>query len=477
MGFTTTLPWSVPATGAVKAMVCRQAAWPLWIDQTMTSYGYFVAYRLVGVATVAGGIGIDSTLEQWATQAQTTLSSRWGVSNMICPHVYPLIGVDQGVGSTPFSYIPAGTFYSIGLYGLALPAACTYDVELEIWNSPGETQSSILTINVTIGAGVTSGLSSVFGNATTGGFWIRPRSPVEIISGTPASLLSLAVFVSGSNVHTLATSAITRGVVTFGASTITTLVPAASPAEFANSALPWFSTRLTAVASLFTNVTQVLNKGGTALCGRISPSVSNPFQVTQAQVNVLHPAEKAFLALETGAYTFCPPSTDIAQFWDYTLNTNAGALPSPVYRLDNDAMVNHLFLTSAGAIETMAITLDWHIEFRTSSALFQVGLSTMQLETLHTAQIGLASIGFFSPNDWHKKLMSAVKPVLLKMARVGVKTVGNMHPIAKVPAQMILSRLPKPSINTTSAAKSGIVRAKDTKKHKGVVVGKKKTKK
>jgi hypothetical protein len=155
----------------------------------------------------------------------------------------------------------------------------------------------------------------------------------------------------------------------------------------------------------------VLNKGGTILAGRVDPKGGNAWATTQAIIAAKHPSEKAYLALETGLYTYCPPSTDLATFYDYTSPTSSylSSALIPVYRLDNDALVNVFFLTSPAATASVfAVNVDWHIEFRTASTLFDVGISTISLETLHQAQLSLIQVGFFFENFDHKVILRGI---------------------------------------------------------------------
>jgi hypothetical protein len=167
-------------------------------------------------------------------------------------------------------------------------------------------------------------------------------------------------------------------------------------------------------------VTQVLNKGGTILGGRVSPAIVDPWRVTQSYVNGLHPAEKAFLPLETGVYTYCPPSTDLIFFADHTLVTSGGASACPTLVLSNDALYNKLYLTTAGVAESLACTVTWHMEFRTSSALFQIGLSGLTLESLHQAQLVLAETGYFFENPKHDAVLNKVISAAKKYAPMAI---------------------------------------------------------
>lgn len=252
------------------------------------------------------------------------------------------------------------------------------------------------------------------------GRWLRIKSVVVKYAGAQpsftkvfASVLALPAgtgFVGGSLVG---------GNFNVASNASRALLPAVGAPEFNTSVVPYSSTKLTACAALFTNVTQILNKAGTVLAGRLSPAINDAFNVTTTALNGLHPAEKAWLPLETGLYTYCPPSSDLATFYNYAQqvqNQVGTAFVTPFYRLDNTAMTNVAFITApSGVACELACTVSTHLEFRTSSALFQLGVSGFTLETLHVAQLSLMSAGFFFENPEHKSLLTRISNGIKKL--------------------------------------------------------------
>jgi hypothetical protein len=314
-----------------------------------------------------------------------------------------------------------------------------------------------------IDATKTSGISGDLGNAP----WIRPLTvQFEVVSGgttfiVPNSFRLYCITVGGGTVALQSTATAVPPILTVSSTATYNLFPGFAPAEFGNSTLPWATTRTTATAALFTNVTQVLNKGGTVLAGRITPQVHNPWLVTSATLSTLHPAEKQFLGLETGLYTYVPPSTDLADFWDYTLPTDSGTLP--LFRLDNTAMCNVGFFTTTGVIESIAITTDWHIEFRTSSALFPIGMCTMTLETLHQAQLALHAVGFFFENPDHKDVLSKVASSAARFAKIAVPAVTLLNPTAGMALEKTLNLIKMKTPKATTLEKSARSEKKEKK--------------
>lgn len=421
-------------TGVATAMtVFRQATFPVWADQ-LAAYLGVVDY--VGEAII-GGLGpmpvggqvylkMRTALANWTSKARVAALYSLGVtitgSQSLLP--YPLFGKD-GPGYE-YTYLPAGcTVMAVLSTGATASTSIAAKVQLEAWASPGETFSSgIFDMSLT-GLAVTGASGSV--GPFTSNYWVRVSSvylrEVNVVIDVP-SVWALSLVVSNQGLA-YASSAVTAGTVTVGGIKADVMhLPLVLPVEFTNSTLPWYATRVTAAALLGTNVTQILNKGGTVLGGRVSPAVQDPFNVLETYINGLHPAEKAFLPLETGVYTYCPPSTDLVFFTDYSLNTAGGAPSAPLFILENDAMYNKMFLRTAGIVESLACTCSWHIEFRTSSSLFQVGLCAMTLESLHQAQLVLAESGFFFENPEHDKVLSKVISAAKKFAPAMVTAVN-----------------------------------------------------
>lgn len=434
MGFNQPATLSIPANTSVKVGLARQAAWPVWADQELSGTCASISFQLqnnpasgtidkmpLNPAPVRWTVG-NAALNAYGPSVQSSNASNIS---------YPILGVDDATGMIPWIYIPPGGrgYFTVwNVSGATTAAATNCRVWYDIWNSPGQVESQYVDFTSVAG---NVGVGGVAAQALTG-LWWRPTH-VDSVVGAAQNFNWNAVNAMVVNGGTAAysPSAANAGSWTVTPASNVAFYPLVQPSEFANSTLPWYSTRVTASAVLATNVTQVLNKAGTVLGGRIAPEVANMWAVTSSYINGLHPAEKAWLPLETGAYSYVPPSTDMVQFWDYTMNTSNVNIQSnncPVYRLDNRALVNVMYLTASSAIETMAITASWHLEFRTSSALFQIALSGLPIETLHQAQLALATAGFFFDNPDHKAILQRVVNAAHSMAPVGLKVVKALHP-------------------------------------------------
>lgn len=477
MGFSAPASLSIPASSTIKVGMMRQAAYPSWAEQASTQI------QSVNVSYESVSQNVNNLATNSLTWALSSVIS-FDVGNLTatayvpgcagCGAVewkYPIIGRDSGTGSLPWVYVPRGANLAVTVaHSNTVLANGFATVALAAWNAPGETRDTV-EFNIPLVAGnrgASTNSTAVFG-------WVRPLSVNFSEAMTVGFNPTVSLRVSNAAV-TYTPSVANAGSFAMGALITTPLfMPLVYPAEFANSRLPWLSTRTTAASALYTNVSQVLNKGGTVLAGRVAPSAyaGSMWELPQTYVQTLHPAEKAFLGLETGHYTYVPPSTDLVDFWDYSVSSTGILAASllievPVVRLDNSSLYNVAFITASAVAEQLAVTIDWHIEFRTSSALFQIGLSTTTLEVLHQAQIALASVGYFFENFNHKALLNMVTGAAKKYGPAALSLIP--HPAAKA-ASMIFSSRPSSGPKTTTANASGM--NGPGKRQKVVVKGKK----
>ncbi len=467
MGFNAPVTWNIPESTASRAFLSRSATYPLWTERTAGTAWYGATYYTLGTnasyVSEPMSEALYGTLSIPNSVASTYLPRTTGLVKP-ADFLYPVLGVDGP--AAPFIYVPSGwkvlACYSLG----AAPSADTQaSVDIEEWVAPGEyaTTASFPMGLITAASGYFSAGVDATTNIGTGK-WVRPKF-LTIDKFQPAALparTSVTIFVANATSVSL-TPAANAGAITIGSTgTSKSLLPAVTPNEFATSVLPWSSTRTTAAAALFTNVTQVLNKGGTVLCGRLSPTATNPFLFTSTTLQTLHPAEKAYLPLETGAYSYCPPSTDLASFTDHTASftpdapISAGSYSSvPVYRLDNTSLVNAFVFTPTGAAESMAINVDWHIEFRTNSALFQIGLSSLTLEAFHQAQLALVQVGFFFPNSWHKQLLNKVISAVKQFGPSMLRAAAQVHPVTRAIAATVPASSNRPPPRPPTRGRGG----------------------
>lgn len=478
MGFNSPFPMDLPKEKMTKVMLARQASYPLWGDTPAVNVAYYALWQLGSTAGTLDSVPITGAPKLIANGTTLASNAQPGMTGCVKQPGYAVLGVDAACGPTPFVYCPyvsasSSVIITVGCIAAAgLPAGV---ISLRLWDSPNESRQ--IEVNF---AGAGGNLSAWAAYGITQNCWIQPLS---VQFSAPFNMGSIGPIVvtlgcapygasysgSGATLGTWSHTAATAGTTLF--------LPLTYPAEFGNSAMPWFSTRTTAAAALFTNVTQVLNKSGTVLAGRVAPQVIDPFNVASSYITNLHPAEKAYLALETGLYMYVPPSTDMAGFWDYTLDTTGGAAPTPVYRLDNDSLVNVAYFSAPTVAEGLAVNVDWHIEFRTSSTLFQIGLSSITLEAFHMAQLALVGAGFFFENPEHKSVLSKVASSVARMGKAALVASSIVYPEVravtrgiKAAKAILLPSHPKPNVPATSAAASGITSKKPGAKKKKVKV-------
>lgn len=481
IGFTQPASWAVAANTSTHGFLARQATYPCWLDTLLpgtdstppntVAWANWTAYLSNVITSTVPTINATydfqgTNLYNYGSGTTSAApSTSIGVTNSSGFSTWSIVGVDESLGPTPFTYIPPGfKLYVIAAGGGTFGSGATVTVNLERWLAPGLSDFPVGNALAVVGSN-TGGMAAAV--SSLGGCWIRPTSAVtnQASGGVPPQLAAYLLVTNGTGVYT--GSAANPGSVAMSASIQTvSLLPVAVPTEFSTSAVPWQDTRVTASAALLTNVTQVLNKGGTVLGGRLSPNLKSPWLATVADITALHPAEKAYLPLETGMYTYCPPSSDMQNFMDYAQVVQATSGKIPLYRLDNAALVNHFYLLSTTAV-SMALNVSWHFEFRTSSALFQIALSGLTLESLHAAQLVLAQAGFFFENPEHDSVLGKVIKSAKQIAP-HLLSVAEMHPAARAAAGVLKGAMKVPlprqmpsKMKTTTADGSGITRPRN----------------
>jgi hypothetical protein len=221
------------------------------------------------------------------------------------------------------------------------------------------------------------------------------------------------------------------------------MLPVFSPPEISLSSLPYQSTRSTAVAALFSNATAVLSKEGTVLCGRVPRAGVTGiwFANTLATgltgkyttlINDIHAKDRYYGLMENGLYTSMLPDESSSEFADHY-----GSNPSikGMFDLEGYNYVNLIVLSDldSGAITTMAVTVDNHLEFRSTSMLFPVGYCRASLESYHVAQMALAEQGCFFENPVHlaaigsliRSAVTRLAPIVLPYAKQAAVAVGS----------------------------------------------------
>lgn len=239
--------------------------------------------------------------------------------------------------------------------------------------------------------------------------------------------------------------------------------------EFANSAVPYVATRVTASSILCSNVTSVLNKEGTVLGARLSTRIGSPYSRDPTTVSSVNPEERYFGPLEVGAYAFTLSDAESETFQDcvYNAGTTSNPVWKPFYRFQEVGYYTQLFFNDLDntANTTMAVTLHQHLEFRTASSLFPLDYSSVPLEEYHRAQLVLAKLGTISENPIHiAAIASAVARAASQLAPYAMPVLNEVAGRYLVPGA---NRLLKASVEkwgtvTSTPPKQGAT--KDSKK-------------
>lgn len=389
--------------------------------------------------------------------------------------IFPVIGVDIDLPGPSFVYVPSGFRLSIVQTFAGVPlveGTANIMYILECWATRGRTNTIFNTTVATTVAVGDLGVATV--NVNLGAaYWVRVKA-CHMTLVAPAG--GRYIFKSSQSAITLVvhdgTATFTKATKTLSVlgSATNTLLPVAVCKEFVNSALPWADTKVTAVSVLATNVTKVLNKEGTVLAGRLSPrmGIGTFWSFTPSMLELLHPAEKAYMGLEQGFYTYCPPTSDMNDFANFTIPIGLGyAVPSatlsggtlyvlPVFGLQNMSFANAMVFQDPDAGTNLALNVDWHIEYRNNSTLFEVGMSAITLEQFHQAQLALASVGFFFGNETHMERIKRILKQVATWANRAAPMVSMVSPVVgkgmQMASDLVLSSKPNSGVEPTTLA-------------------------
>lgn len=498
---TSLMQFNVPTNTAIpqdypymRGMLTRQAGFPLWVDQTVSA-GYQMGYW--GTMSQEAGTGAASKTMVDQGTSNFTVNPQGGFTNVDYSGAtnttylfditgyqapawqYPIVGRDSALGSRDYMYFPANTYREWFVTTNADKAsivtnnqAVYISVSYEVWNESGEV-SFVETVPVQWGITATTLPNTVsvanFTTSNTTGIWMRPT--MVIVKSVDWAMTAQAAWfgefvVAGfwsTAAYTVTIGTVGKPAIAKNATGVQSKVvftPVSAPPEFAVTTLPYSNTRVTASAVLFTNVTKILNKEGSVLAGRL-PMSMNTFNFSSTSLAGLHPAEKALLPLETGFYTYAPPTTDMSTFLDYTRSDEKGT-KAPLFRLDNTGMVNCFILQDPDVtnVSSFAVNLDWHLEFRSTSTLFEIGVSQITLEAFHQATINLLKHGFFFSNDTHKSLIhrivSAGRALMPMFNLIAPGPASMLTNGALTAADAVLNRSMQTTPKTTTAEGVGL---------------------
>lgn len=424
---TAVVDFSMPGTfrvdaGTNRVLLTRQPVYPLWYTvQTVNdgAVGYALGYRPTSFSgpdarysmpdeTVMMGSGDAGVDPVWAVDELTNVgrpafTAGPGVS-INTSYSVPILGADPKIDNIPFFYVPVGSTFTVCVSFPDPAASNPFTFEYERWNQPGELVRGVYTFTSGNGADLV-----LYADIPATG-WIRPVSlaRTNTTGWTNATMpaLWLAVNVGApALVFTPSATSTRPNIVVNGTTTTSNTMPVPVPTDYWISPTPFTNTRVTASAVNIENVTKALDKEGTIMCGRVNPATQNPLTVTASQLASYHPLEKTQLSMQNGVYTFTVPSQESERYFDYNLPVSfyrgPGAVPTrvtgvPCLDLSSTNFWNAMVFSDPDGGSKMSFTLDWHIEFRTTSTLWPIAFATEPIESYHKAVQALYKTPFFT---------------------------------------------------------------------------------
>jgi hypothetical protein len=382
---TNTLSFDAVSGSVLTALLIRDPVVPLWVQATLVAGS--IGYTSAALQAIIPPLLADAPLAV-ALQIDTPLSFAGSSPLSSYPGGLTPIAVDSTNGYNYFWYPGGSGFLFLQVTSPSIPGGFLV-ATLNRWVSPGSESPTQVSISLALSSTAATALSS----SLVGSGWYRLAELRT--GGAPTSLVLCALTVG----WTTGSSSFTP------TGSISGLVPFALPVEWKTSYLPFQNTRPTASSALFTNITQVLAKQGTALAARLEPT-DDYFNtaVFPSVVVTRMPSEKYFGALENGLYSFTSPALESLDFLNHTIQSTAFAAGvTPYLHLDHLGPVNAFVFTDPGTSPygSLAVTTDWHAEFRTNSSLFQTAVCLTPLEVQHQADIALGTIPNFYENAMH----------------------------------------------------------------------------
>lgn len=386
LAFTRTTTISVD--GARTATLLRSPTYPLWVHRFLQVTGGSDGVVWRGFTYPSLGVcSADTYLDLTEPKTCTTVASLNASQTAITSFIVSTAGGRYGV------YVPPGTNYQ--LY-IPVTGGVTFSGHADVTYYPTSNvigdEIRQLRVPITLNVGDAFGLHN-------GGFFFLDGIQV---GGTSAGIGTYLEIQQG-----------------FRYVNGTYLVPAFTPTEFDVAPLVYQSTRCTAAAALFSNVSQVMTKEGTVEAARLVRAKGGLLSITGEAVSTTHPQDRYYGLMENGLYSFTLPDGASEVFQDCVWEISG--IFVPLFNLDHLEYKNTIIFSDLNpeAATTLAVTLSYHLEFRSSSMLFPVGFSTVPLETYHGVQMSLMQLGCFQENPLHwAALATAVKSAVAKIAPV-----------------------------------------------------------
>jgi hypothetical protein len=420
-------------------VVCRNPVYPVWVEKTApvaTATSMWIEGTSLGAASAPTMTAVI-TPEYWTTQ---------GGIGAVNNYVWP---IGRDVQGRIWCYCPftatAGTatgFYpAIWITFGASVTTAKLTLQLEAMTSAGRVTQIEYSHAAFTGTSQELNMLNILNTTSLNGpswFRLAAISYTDYPGTVDISSIKLGVC-TGTSGSSLSTPAALSGT----GLTDVSQWPLTLPPEYFNSLEPYLKTRATAVGLLLSNVTSVLNQEGSIRAVRVPVE---DFDWTRQPYNSdrfksANPVEVWSGTLQKGCYSytlsdaaseeFRSCATDIIYSATYTNSLRR----VPAFNLDSFTYVNVIQLqdTNATTVTNMQYVLDNHIEFVTSSALFTLDHSRINLEDYHKAQMVLAEKGVFFENPVHlaaiaqmiasavRALYPVIRPALMQAAVPAVR--------------------------------------------------------
>lgn len=416
---------SIPDGTSCRAVLTRDPVFPLWMEQTFTDsscylYAYDSDLALAG-GQVKGSIIMNSPVWDtlWSGGTPSVNGTLLGVAglNDICP-----VGFDKQA----YIYIPKGAFLHVQ-FETASSTDQAGALEMDIsWWYRGEFALATLRLDAAAKSFVFRGTAGT--TTKTSGAVIS--SPSAIYSGyipwgfcaVTALRINSGTVVASSTGNKLYFGWDSGNSLTSPSGNVKIMMPVFRPPEYNNSRVPYTKCRCNASAALFTNVGAALYKEGTILAARLKSSEVNFYDFVENDINSTHPSLRYYGPLEKGLYTFSSPSAENPisdRVYNIVSSDSAmDVLTKPLFDFQQVGTFNAIVFTDLGSgtgSTQLAVSAYTHIEFETTSALFNIGVSRAPLESLHAAEVALLTFGHFHENPIHWAALAAAAKSALRV--------------------------------------------------------------
>lgn len=435
--------WPLPDGQSRRAFLCRDPAYPLWIERNVTAASCYL--EAIGTAQswiIPARSNSTLLLPTWdsAASAVSGVPQIDGVASTQ-PAIQDLLVLGEAPGTTAF-YVPPGSQFCVRFF--IGTTGTGSGIELEFVSQVGgeEYTATIVAVATPDGygfagvagtPGAVNGISTITvgtlgeGTIPQGFTYLKQiRTTATAPSLTYATPILQVGWASG-------------GQLAAPSGTALVMVPYGMPPEFNNSTIPYQRSRANSTAALFTNVTAALSKEGTVLAARLKADTIDPWAFGAVHLNSVHPSMRYFGPLEKGLYTFTSPTGSLEALADGVMtipsNSNYNKTAKPLFNYKDIGAYNAMLFSDLGSASVgtqLAVSAYWHVEFETTSTLFSPGVSNQPLEMLHAAEVALLRFGHFHENPLHWAAIATA-------ARAALQYVAPMvAPYAKAAAAQVL---------------------------------------